>query len=121
MKLLLDECLPPAAAPLLRALGHEAIHIQELAMEGTPDEVIIPFAIRKGYIIATQDDDFSEIIALERLTVPSIIFLRLGPVDSQRATRTIHAACLKHSAALAAGCILTCDGGEMRARMLPVK
>ncbi len=46
MKFLVDECLPPSMAGLLRAAGHDCAHIYEVGLGGQPDEQIMNLADR---------------------------------------------------------------------------
>jgi predicted nuclease of predicted toxin-antitoxin system len=58
---LLDEMLPPAAAELLRERhGHEAIHVTEVGLGASEDDVIVEFARQNEHVIATENvADFS--------------------------------------------------------------
>ena len=59
LRLLVDAQLPPSLASLLRALGHEAMHVEELP-DGvaTPDTAIAAAADADDLIVVTKDADF---------------------------------------------------------------
>jgi predicted nuclease of predicted toxin-antitoxin system len=40
MRFLLDECLAPSMAALLRAAGHDCAHVYELGLRGQPDDQV---------------------------------------------------------------------------------
>ena len=51
MRFLIDECLPPSIARLLRAAGHDCAHVYELGLGGLPDEQIMARADRENRIL----------------------------------------------------------------------
>jgi hypothetical protein len=50
VRFLIDECLPPRMAELLRAAGHDCTHVYELGLGGQPDEQIMVTADRENRI-----------------------------------------------------------------------
>ena len=55
MRLLLDEMLPPAAARLLAASGHDAVSVRDLDLVGAPDVEVFARAVRERRIIVTEN------------------------------------------------------------------
>ena len=47
MRFLIDECLPPQMAGLLRTAGHDCAHVYDLGLGGQPDEQIMALADRE--------------------------------------------------------------------------
>ena len=76
MRFLLDECLPPQMAELLRAAGHDCAHTCELGLGGQPDEQIMALADRDNRILISADTDFGELLANAPVLAPSVILLR---------------------------------------------
>jgi predicted nuclease of predicted toxin-antitoxin system len=78
MKFLVDAQLPPALATWLVKAGHEAVALREIGLRDAPDQEICSFALAKGYIIVTKDEDYA---ALAR-TRPGlrILWVRIGNV-----------------------------------------
>ena len=59
MKFLVDAQLPVRLSHLLKSMGHDAIHIKELALKNaTPDTEINTLSIREQRIVITKDSDF---------------------------------------------------------------
>ena len=59
MKFLFDAHIPPRLGSRLRALGHDAIHVDTMpAGNATADEDIIALADLEGRIVVTKDADF---------------------------------------------------------------
>ncbi len=77
MKFLIDAQLPPALADWLRARGHEADHILDLAGLAVDDAAIWDLARRDGRVIMTKDRDFATWAAARR-SGPQVVWIRLG-------------------------------------------
>jgi hypothetical protein len=71
MKFLLDEMLPPQAADILEANGHEVFSVDRPAGKGLSDRTIVEIAATDGMVIVTENwRDFA------RLTACSIVLVR---------------------------------------------
>lgn len=58
MRFLIDECLSPTLATLLRDNGHDAIHLVDLDSCGAPDPGVIRLAREQRRILVSADTDF---------------------------------------------------------------
>ncbi|MCB0949641.1 MAG: DUF5615 family PIN-like protein, partial [Mycobacterium sp.] len=58
MKFLLDENLSPLLRDLLVESGHDVIHVRDLQMAGSTDEVVIAQAATLGRVLISADTDF---------------------------------------------------------------
>lgn len=58
MKFLVDENLPPRLAAWLNERGHDAVHVQDIALLGTTDRRIREAASKDQRVIVTKDSDF---------------------------------------------------------------
>ena len=76
MKFLVDAQLPPALARWLTAQGHEAEHVGDNGMQGSPDTAIWDYALRKGATIVTKDEDFAQRATMTDVA-PAVIWIRL--------------------------------------------
>lgn len=63
MRFLIDECLPPQMAGLLRAVRHDCADVYDLGLGGQPDEQIMALADRENRILVSADTDFGELLA----------------------------------------------------------
>jgi len=120
MNVLLDQNLPLRAAHLLRELGYDAIHTEEIGHERTTDTGLFPLALAQGRCIATMDKDFPAIVATRNLQAPSIILFRLKDPDEFETCEVIHRVCTLHAESLLAGSIVTVDNDSIRIRTLPI-
>lgn len=55
MRFVLDEMLPPAAAPRLRAKGHDAVSVSEIGLRGAPDLDVYRMAVVEDRIVVTEN------------------------------------------------------------------
>jgi predicted nuclease of predicted toxin-antitoxin system len=63
VRFLIDECLPPQMAGLLRTSGHDCAHVYDLGLGGQPGEQIMALADRENRILVSADTDFGELLA----------------------------------------------------------
>ncbi len=120
MKYLVDENLPASFCLILKALGFDARHVQDVGLTNTPDEIIVEFAGRTGETILTNDLDFSRIMALSGEKLPSVITFRLAVLNHEVFDKIARFNFSKFEADLAAGCLVTIDDGGIRVKRLPV-
>lgn len=55
MRFLIDEMLPPAAASMLRASGHDAVHVCEVGLVATEDSVTAETARAEQRALVTEN------------------------------------------------------------------
>ena len=60
MKLLLDENLSPRLIGALSDLYPGSSHVEDCGLPSAPDDQVWRFAAENGFLIVTQDSDFSE-------------------------------------------------------------
>ncbi|MGO9256710.1 MAG: DUF5615 family PIN-like protein [Bryobacteraceae bacterium] len=76
MKFLVDNALPPGLADLLRAAGHDAVHVREYGIQAAQDSQIVARALLENRIVVSADSDFSAILAGQEAHHPSFILFR---------------------------------------------
>lgn len=77
MNFLVDAQLPPGLARWLAAQGHLSQHVQDLGFADAEDSTIWDYAISKGAVIVTKDEDFAKRTA-HSVSGPVIVWLRIG-------------------------------------------
>jgi predicted nuclease of predicted toxin-antitoxin system len=60
MRFLVDASLPRSAAPMLRAAGHDALHVRDIGMRSADDPVIAAHARSNGLVLVSRDSDFGD-------------------------------------------------------------
>lgn len=109
---------------LAAALGAPWLGGKALALAGprgnAPDCDLLAWARSKGYVVLTQDLDFSQILYATSQTGPSVVLLRMDNEFDAAARHRVCAALREASGALAQGALLTISPGRVRVRNLPI-
>lgn len=63
MKFLLDENLSPLLSELLADAGHDAVHVRDLDLKQSRDEIILDTARRETQVVISADADFGQLLA----------------------------------------------------------
>jgi predicted nuclease of predicted toxin-antitoxin system len=121
VKFLIDECLPPQMAGLLRAAGHDCAHVYELGLGGQPDELIMARADSENRILISADTDFGELLANAPVLAPSVILLRRTDKTARSLAAVILANLEQVADDLNAGALIVISDTRIRARRLPMK
>lgn len=83
MRFLIDAQLPPGLAKRLTAAGHEAVHLHDVLNPEATDMEVALEANRREAILATKDEDFTDLSRREILTAP-LLWIRYGNVTNAR-------------------------------------
>ena len=119
MKFLIDNALPPRLATLLRAAGHDAVHVRDLGLAHASDEVIFARAGEEDRVLVSADSDFA-LLALRSAHRPSFILVRepdLTRAESYFDRLVSTLATLEPD--LHRGCVAVFRSGRIRVRTLP--
>lgn len=119
MKLLVDESLAGRVAALLAEAGHDAIHVGDRGLLGSPDETVLASAQREDRILVTADTDFGTLLALSAPPQPSVILLRRPGRRAEKRATAITDAIEAVGEALEAGALVVVEPSRVRVRMLP--
>jgi predicted nuclease of predicted toxin-antitoxin system len=121
MKFLVDNAISPIVASILKAHGHDAVHVRDYGIQDATDEVIFNRAEEEGRVLVSADTDFGFILAKRSSNMPSFILLRgeisRRPMVQSRILLTNMKAIEEE---LRKGCIVVMDGTRMRIRSLPI-
>jgi predicted nuclease of predicted toxin-antitoxin system len=120
MKFLIDENLPPSFCAVLRQLGYQARHVNEVDLDNVPDEMIVLYAEKSGETIITNDLDFSRIMAKSGARLPSIVTFRLSALNLHIFEEICALNFERFSTAVDEGALISIDENSIRIRKLPV-
>ena len=121
MNFLIDNALSPKLARILRENGHDAVHVRDYNLASAPDSAILDRAASETRVIITADGDFATMLALLRLSSPSMIFVREdGPHRAQHVANILlrHLAQLEEG--LRGGSLVVIRQNRIRIRPLPI-
>lgn len=76
MRFLLDENLSPRLAELLRAAGHDAVHVRDIGLASSSDEIVIESARTEYRVLISADTDFGTLLARSGAHAPSFLLVR---------------------------------------------
>ena len=79
MKFLVDAQLPSALADWLRKTGHDAQHVQDVALRDADDAAIRAYAGKAGAVLITKDRDFVS----TGQTPVQVVWVRTGNVGTR--------------------------------------
>jgi len=120
MRFLADMGLARSTVAFLRAGGHDAVHLRDQGLQRLEDADIIEKARAEGRVILTHDLDFSRIIALSRVSVPSVITFRLGDMRPAQVNRYLVEVLAHFTEELGRGALVSVNEGRIRVRPLPI-
>jgi len=84
---LVDENLSPRLAAALATAGHDARHVNEVGLQGEPDQTIMAWAAQRGRTVITADHDFHEHLFARGAASPSVVRLSQRGPDALAGTR----------------------------------
>lgn len=122
MKFLVDNALSPLVSELLRANGHESIHVRDRDMGAASDAEILDLAATDGRVVVSADTDFGTLLALRGARAPSVIlFRRASQRRPEQQTSLLVGNLAAVADALREGAIVVIEEDRIRIRMLPAR
>jgi len=120
LRFLIDNALPPRLADLLRAAGHDAVHVRVYGMRAAEDEKILARALDEDRIVVSADSDFSAILAAQEAERPSFILFRETNLLAARDYADMLLPALPMlEPELLVGCVAVFRKSRLRVRKLP--
>ena len=120
MKFLVDMPLSPHLAVWLREQGHDAVHAVELGLNRALDVDIMARAKQEHRTIVTADLDYPRLLALARMTEPSLILFRDGDWSDADVITRLREVLQSLAEADVAQSIIVVDRDRVRRRRLPI-
>lgn len=121
MKLLVDMNLSPSWVGWLARHEFEAVHWSTVGTPTAPDDEILSWARGHGFVVLTNDLDFSAILAATSGHTPSVVQLRSQDLLSEDAMAVVARALEMYREDIERGALLSIDESGARVRMLPVR
>ncbi|MFH1117181.1 MAG: DUF5615 family PIN-like protein [Pseudomonadota bacterium] len=89
MKFKIDENLPLEFAPVLQAVGHDAVTVREESLSGATDREVLSVCCSEDRVLFTLDLDFSDIRLYPPQETPGIIVFRVQSQDKRHLLRLL--------------------------------
>ncbi len=121
MRFLADMGLARSTVAFLRTRGHDAVHLRDQGLQRLPDDEIVEKARGEGRVILTHDLDFGRIIAVSRVSVPSVITFRLDDMRPAQVNHHLAEVLARFTGQLETGALVSVSERGIRVRSLPVK
>ncbi len=119
MRFLVDECLPTSVAATLREAGHDAIHVVDSGLAGSPDDEVIRRAAVERRVLVSLDTDFGEILANSVDPGPSVVLFRRPSRRAAELAELLLANLEPILADLERGAFVVIEERRLRIRLLP--
>jgi predicted nuclease of predicted toxin-antitoxin system len=121
VKLLVDMNLSPSWVDRLVRHGFEAVHWSTIGAVTAPDVEILTWANEHGFVVITNDLDFSAILAASASATPSVVQIRTQDLLSDDVVSTVAQALEAHRDHVERGALLSIDEAATRVRVLPLR
>jgi predicted nuclease of predicted toxin-antitoxin system len=119
-RFLADLNISPLTVAILQRQGWDVVRASELLPATAADEEVLLVARQERRTIITHDLDFSALLALQGLSQPSLITLRLATNDPVEVARRLTTVALLLVEALNEPCAVTIEDLKVRVRELPI-
>jgi predicted nuclease of predicted toxin-antitoxin system len=121
VKLLVDMNLSPSWVERLVGHGFEAVHWSTIGAATAPGVEILTWPNEHGFVVITNDLDFSAILAAGARATPSVVQIRTQDLLSDEVVSTVVHALEAHRDHIERGALLSIDEAATRVRMLPLR
>jgi predicted nuclease of predicted toxin-antitoxin system len=121
VRFLIDNNLSPVLAGILRAAGHDVVHLREIGLQAATDDVVLARARTEERVLVSADTDFGTLLARSGAKSPSVLLMRrlVGRRAAEQAA-TILANLPATSADLEEGAVVVLTDEWVRIRRLPM-
>src|SRR5258705_1191753 len=78
VKFLIEHAISTNVVALLRAAGHDAVHVRERGLAAATDAEVMNLAATEERVVVSADTDFGSLLVLQNASRPSVIMFRHG-------------------------------------------
>ena len=117
----MDNGIPRSAASIMRGDGEGAIHVGEIGLAASDDDVILAHALAHDFVVVTLDADFHTLLALRGASRPSVVRIRIEGLKGPKLVLILRQIMERFSAELAAGAVISAGPRNARCHLLPLR
>jgi predicted nuclease of predicted toxin-antitoxin system len=121
LRLIADVHISPLTVTALKLQGYDIVRCTDFLPATAADVEILEFARVEGWVVLTQDLDFSMLVALSNYEQPSLITLRLSSAKPDVITQRLLEVLPNLQQDLTEGSAITIDDDSVRIRKLPIR
>ncbi|PID41579.1 MAG: hypothetical protein CSB48_14475 [Proteobacteria bacterium] len=119
IKLLLDQGIPYSTGMQLPA-EWDVVHVADVEMSYATDRDIIEYAQQQHRICVTLDSDFHSILAVDNMSLPSVIRIRQEGLKAKDLARLLCQIWPSIEEQVQSGAMVSVDDKQLRIRRLPI-
>jgi predicted nuclease of predicted toxin-antitoxin system len=120
VRFLADMGLARSTVIFLQSFGHDAVHFRDQGLQRMGDDLIVQKALAEKRIILTHDLDFSRIIAVSGVCLPSVISFRLADMRPPQVNAYMREVLDRFLEQLESGALISVNEQGIRIRRLPI-
>ena len=120
MIILIDSNLSPVWVEFLKSADIDSVHWWNIGAGDAPDSELLEWASAHNATIFTSDGDFPQMLALRRLSRPSVILLKTNERNPQGPGQQVIAACRTIAGRTEDGMVVVINERGTRVRNLPI-
>jgi predicted nuclease of predicted toxin-antitoxin system len=120
MKLLVDMNLSPRWISFLAAARFDAVHWSTVGPVNATDTEIMAYAREHGYVVLTNDLDFSAILSATHGTGPSVVQIRSDDLNPNTIGPLVVNAVNQLAVQLQSGALVSVEPHRAKVRVLPL-
>ena len=120
LRLLADMNISPLTVQALTEAGWDVIRVSTPLSEDSSDEAILAYAAENERIVCTQDQDFSDLLALSGRDRPSLVTVRVANPSPTVVTERLVTVLPTVVEDLERGSVVTIEDETVRVRSLPI-
>ena len=120
MKFLADMGISQTVVQSLRDADYDALHLRDQGLQRLEDPLIVRKARQEERIILTFDLDFTDLLAIGSLSLPSVIIFRLQKTNPAFVSTRLFSVLEECEDFLISGAIVIIDESRYRLRQLPL-
>jgi predicted nuclease of predicted toxin-antitoxin system len=121
MRFLADMGISLRTVEWLREKGYNVIHLSEEGLQRLPDPKVLEKARLESRILLTIDLDFTQLLAISRSLLPSVVLFRLGNENYNKINDCLNVLLEDYVDDLQSGVMISVSSKSFRVRKLPIE
>jgi predicted nuclease of predicted toxin-antitoxin system len=121
MRFLADMGISLRTVEWLREKGYNVVHLSEEGLQKLPDPEVLEKTRLENRILLTIDLDFTQLLAISRSLLPSVVLFRLGNENYNQINDCLDVLLEEYVDDLQSGVMISVSSKSFRVRKLPIE